>query len=93
MPVRGTAETLCACPPIPDVAESLPYDRTSCSGQTAAVDHSMSRHPIELSKAPKPLARGANISRNRPRSSNGSAEVPQASGVAPAAAWREDGRD
>ena len=81
MRIRGMAESLCACPPIPDAAKSLPYGRTECSGHTAAVDHSMSRHPIELSKAPKPLARGANIS-------------PPALDVAPAAAaWREGDRD
>jgi hypothetical protein len=85
----GTAETLCGCLPIPDVAKSLPYDRTECNGQTAAVDHSMSRHPIELLAAPGPLARGANISHNRPRSSSGCAEAPQSLDVAPAAAaWQ-----
>jgi hypothetical protein len=94
MRVRGMAESLCACPPIPDVAGSLPYDRTECSRRTAAVDHSTYRHPIELSAAPAPLARGANISRNRPRSNSGYAEGPQASDVAPPApTWREGGRD
>jgi hypothetical protein len=49
------------------------------------------RRPIELSAAPGPLARGANISRNRPRSSSGCAEAPQALDVAPEAVGRRGG--
>jgi hypothetical protein len=92
MLVQGMAETLCACPPIQDAAKSLPCVRTWCSGQTAAVDRSTYRPPNELSPAPGPLARGANISRNRPRSSSGSADVPQALDVVQeTAAWHEGG--
>ena len=93
-PARGTAGTQYAYPPIRGVAKSLPYGRTSYSGQTAAVDHSTSRHPIELSTAPGPLAHGADTFRNRPRSSSGCAEALRASDAAPeAAAWRGGGRD
>jgi hypothetical protein len=66
MRVKGMTETLCACPPSLDVAKWLPGVRTWCSGRAAAVGHSMYRHPIELSAASGPLARGANISCNRP---------------------------
>jgi hypothetical protein len=94
MPVRGMAETLCACLPTPDAAMSLPCGHTSCSGRTCAVDHSTYRRPSELLAAPEPLARGAGTFRNRPRSSSGCAEAPQALDVAsPAAAWRAGGRD
>jgi len=51
-PVSEMVENLHACPPIPDVADTLLYGRTSCSGQTAAVGHSTYRHPIELLAAP-----------------------------------------
>jgi hypothetical protein len=92
MLTRGMAETLYACPPIRDAAKSLPYGRTRCSERTAAAGHSTCRRPTELLAAPAPSARGANIFRNRPRSSSGCGEGPQASDVAPAAAaW--GGRD
>ena len=94
MRVKGMAETLCACPPIQDAAMSLPCVRIESIGHTAAVGHLTSRHPIESLAAPGPLARGANISCNRPRSSSGYAEGPQASDVALAApAWHGGGRD
>jgi hypothetical protein len=70
-PAQGMAETLCACPPTRGAAKLLPYSRTSCSGRTAAVGHSMFRRPIELLAAPAPSASGANTSRNRPRSKAG----------------------
>jgi hypothetical protein len=56
-------------------------------GLKAATFNARSGRPIELLAASAPSARGANTSRNRPRSSSGCAEAPRTLDMA-RAAWR-----
>jgi len=54
MQVRGMAETLCARPPIPDVAKSLPCGRISAAGalpqskRTRAIKSAAERSSLEV---------------------------------------------
>jgi len=59
MQVRGMAETLCARPPIPDVAKSLPCGRISAAGalpqskRTRAIKSAAERSSLRTSNPPR----------------------------------------